>query len=40
MKVLADLANMDEMIEDEDKLLILLNSLLDDKYETLINDRL
>ena len=33
-KILADLANVDEVIKNEDKALILLNSLLDDEYET------
>ena len=43
MKLLADLTNKDEMIKDEDKVLILLNSLSDEEYETfiltLINDK-
>ena len=43
MKLLADLANMDEVINDEDKSLILLSSLPHDDYETfvltLINDK-
>ena len=34
-KLLADLANVDEVIKDEDKALILLSSLLDEEYETL-----
>ena len=42
-KLLADLANVDELIKDEDKALILLNSLTDEEYETfvltLINDK-
>ena len=36
MKVLTDLVIMNEMIKDEDKALILLSSLLDDEYETII----
>jgi len=36
MKLLADLANVDEMIKDEDKALILLNSLPDEKYDTFV----
>jgi len=36
MKLLADLANMDEIIKDEDKALILLSSLPDEEYETFI----
>ena len=43
MKPLADLANLDVVIEDEDKALILLSSLPDEGYEifvlTLINGR-
>jgi len=43
MKLLADLANLDVMFEDEDKVLILLSSLPDEGYETfvltLINER-
>ena len=35
-KLLADLANVDEMIRDEDNVLILLNSLTDENYETFI----
>ena len=35
-KLLADLANIDEKIKDEDKALILLSSLLDDEYETFV----
>jgi len=42
-KLLADLANMDVVIEEEDKVLILLSSLPDEDYETfvltLINDK-
>jgi len=41
-KLLADLANVKEMIKDENKVFILLSFLLDEKYETfvltLIND--
>ena len=44
MKLLADLTNLDVVIEDEDKALILLNSLPDEGYEifvlTLINRRI
>ena len=36
MKLLADLANVDLVIEKEDKVLILLSSLSDEKYETFI----
>jgi len=36
MKLLADLANMDVVIEEEDKALILLSSLLDEDYETFV----
>ena len=43
MKLLADLANMDVVIEEGDKALILLSYLLDEGYEifvlTLINER-
>jgi len=43
MKLLADLANMDGVIKDEDKALILLSSLPDEEHETfvltLINDK-
>jgi len=35
-KLLTDLANVDEIIKDEDNVLILLSSLLDEKYETFI----
>jgi len=35
-KLFADLANMDEMIKDEDKVLILLSSFLDDEYKTFV----
>jgi len=35
-KLLAGLANVNEVIKDEDKALILLSSLLDEDYETLI----
>jgi len=35
-KLLADLANVDVVIEDEDKALILLSSLPDEDYETFI----
>ena len=42
-KLLADLATMDVVIEDKDKALIHLSSLLDEDYETfiliLINDK-
>ena len=42
-KFLADLANMDEVIKEDDKMLILLRSLSNEKYEifilTLINDK-
>ena len=34
MKLLIYLTNVDEVIKDEDKTLILLSSLLDEKYET------
>jgi len=34
IKILADLANMDVVIEEEDKALILLSSLPDEDYET------
>jgi len=33
-KILANLANVEEGIKEEDKALILLNSLMDDEYET------
>jgi len=36
MKLLANLVNVDEVIEDEDKAVILLSSLSDDRYETFI----
>ena len=43
MKLLADLSNVNELIKDEDKMLIMLSSLLNDEYETfvltLINDK-
>jgi len=35
-KLLADLANVDVVIEEEDKALILLSSLLDEGYETFV----
>ena len=35
-KLLTDLANLDVVIDDEDKALILLNSLLDEGYETFV----
>jgi len=35
-KLLADLTNMDGMIKDEDKALILFSSLPDEEYETFI----
>ena len=35
-KLLADLANVDEVIMDEDKALILLSSLPDEEYETFV----
>ena len=35
-KLLVDLTNVDEVIKDEDKMLILLSSLLDEEYETCI----
>ena len=35
-KLLADLVNMDVNIEEEDKAVILLNSLLDEEYETFV----
>jgi len=35
-KLLADLVNVDVVIEEEDKALILLNSLPDEEYETFI----
>jgi len=36
MMLIADLANVDEVIRDEDKAVILLGYLLDDGYETFI----
>ena len=43
IKLLADLINVDVEIEEEDKVVILLNSLSDGEYETfvliLINDK-
>jgi len=36
MKLLADLAKVDEVIKDKDKSLILLNSLSDEEYETFV----
>ena len=42
-KLLTDLINMDVKIDEEDKAVILLNSLLDEEYKTftliLINER-
>ena len=42
-KFLTDLVNIDEVIKDEDKALVLLSSLPDDEYEisilTLINGK-
>ena len=35
-KLLADLTNLDVVIEDEDKVLILLSSLPDEGYETFV----
>ena len=35
-KLLVDLANVDVVIEEEDKVLILLSSLLDEGYETFV----
>ena len=35
-KLLADLSNVDEVIKDEDKVLILLNSFLNGDYETFV----
>jgi len=35
-KLLADLTNVDEMVKDKNKALILLSSLSDDKYETIV----
>ena len=35
-KLLADLVNMDVEIEEEDKAVILLNSLPDEEYETFV----
>jgi len=34
MKLLADLPNVDVVIEEEDKVLILVSSLPDEEYET------
>jgi len=34
IKILTDLVNVDVMIDEEDKAVILLNSLPDKKYET------
>jgi len=36
MKLLTDLANVDEVIKDEDKALLLLSFLLDEEFETFI----
>jgi len=36
MNLLTDLANVDEVIKNEDKALILLSSLLDEEYATFI----
>ena len=36
MKLLAVLANVDEVIKDEDRALVLLISLLDEDHETLV----
>ena len=36
-KLLADLGNMDEVIKDENKVLILLSSLPNDNYETFVH---
>ena len=36
MKLLANLMNVDVVIEDEDKVLILFNSLPNERYETFI----
>ena len=36
-KFLADLVNMDEIIKNKDKALILLRSLPDEEYETLVH---
>ena len=36
MKLLADLANVDNVIKDEDKALIFLSSLPDEEYETFV----
>jgi len=36
MKLLADLVYVDVEIEEEDKAVILLNSLLDEQYETFV----
>ena len=38
MKVLADLVNVDEVLKDEDKTLILLSSLPDEDYETFVRN--
>ena len=35
-KLLADLVNVDVDIEEEDKALVLLNSLPDEEYETFV----
>jgi len=35
-KLFTDLTNMDEMIKNEDKALILLSSFLDEEYKTFI----
>jgi len=35
-KLLVDLTNVDEVIKDKDKVLILLSSLSDEGYETII----
>jgi len=39
-KLLADLANVDAVIEKEDKTLILLSSLPDERYETFVLTRI
>ena len=36
MKLLADLVNMDVAIKEEDKVVILLNSLSNEEYETFV----
>ena len=36
MKLLAELANVDEVIGDENKVVLLLSSLPDDRYETFV----